>query len=421
MHDAVIKRPRLRTHHVVAIMVSVAAMIIILYRSVLHVESADAHWWFLPWLRHILDHGVVQTLSINLPVLVPEANNAGNYTPPYLYLLSVGSYASAFADDLTVIKMVSISGAIFCAASLAYLLSGYVRREIALCGAIAYLLLPSVVSNAAAWGQIESFYTGFVLIAVARAGRDDLVSCMIAFGVAVSIKLQAVFIAPFLLYLVISRRASVGVLVIPPVVYALMMVPAWMAGRPARDLAMIYVEQSHAYPWLSMNAPNPWTFVQYFRLIPQPTGMVLGIGAGLVVGLTIAGLGFVRRESGRRDEGPELLLIALASATLIPYVLPKMGDRYFFMADTLSYALAIAHTRRWSVGAALAIQIGSFGAYLTHFTGYRVGTGLGVLAMTVAVIVICSRMLELRHLRQGVRSFGIGGRVGEGRPVVERI
>ncbi|MFC6776193.1 hypothetical protein [Methylobacterium gregans] len=91
------------------------------------------------------------------------------------------------------------------------------------------------------------------------------------------------------------------------------------------------------------------------------------------------------------------------------------------MADTLSYALAIAHTRRWSVGAALAIQIGSFGAYLTHFTGYRVGTGLGVLAMTVAVIVICSRMLELRHLRQGVRSFGIGGRVGEGRPVVERI
>lgn len=400
MHSAAMTPQRLRPHYRIAILLAAITTIIVLYRSLLQVESADVHWWFLPWLRHIHDHGIAQTLSINLPVLVLEANNAGNYTPPYLYLLFLGSHAGPLADDLTVIKIVSISGAVFCAASLYYLLSCYVRRDIAICGAIAYLLLPSVVLNAAAWGQIESYYTGFILIAIARAEREDLLTCMAAFGIAISIKLQAIFLGPFLLYLVISRKAPIGILIIPPIMYALMMLPAWIAGRPALDLAMIYVEQSHAYPWLSMNAPNPWTFVQYLRLVPQPAGMVLGILAGLVVGLLIAGLGFVRR-----DRGSDLLLVALASVTLIPFVLPKMGDRYFFMADTLSYALAIAHTRRWSVGAAVAIQIGSFGAYLTHFSGVRIGTGLGVLSMTIAVAVICTQVFRLRQNRGRARDI----------------
>jgi len=90
------------------------------------------------------------------------------------------------------------------------------------------------------------------------------------------------------------------------------------------------------------------------------------------------------------------------------------------MADTISYARAIVHARRWSISAAVAIQIGSFGAYLTRFSGGRTGTGLGVLAMTSAGH---HRQPGLSVAAQpgGRPVLGLTGRAIEERHAVERL
>ena len=51
------------------------------------------------------------------------------------------------------------------------------------------------------------------------------------------------------------------------------------------------------------------------------------------------------------------LLVAALSAAAMPYVLPRMHDRYFFIADLLSLAVAFVYPRYWL--AAVLFQIGS--------------------------------------------------------------
>jgi cytosine/uracil/thiamine/allantoin permease len=70
---------------------------------------------------------------------------------------------------------------------------------------------------------------------------------------------------------------------------------------------------------------------------------------------------------GRRHISDRAVLIAAAlSVTLMPYVLPKMHDRYFLGADLFAYALACVDRR--FIWAAVAMQISSLLAYAPEFS-----------------------------------------------------
>ena len=251
-------------------------------------------------------------------------------------------------------------------------------------------LLPSVMLNAAAWGQSDAIYSGFCIILVAAALRNHWATMLAAFGAALAFKLQAVFIGPFLLYMVISRRVPIiWWFVIPIAVYTLFMFPAWLAGRPAIELAMVYFDQFNTWSWLSMNAPNPWAYVQYFKVVSHDVGVMVGLILAVLAGIAIAATSL-----RWRFETTDLLLLALSSAALMPYILPKMHDRYFFIADVLAYSLAIAKPRLWTVAVAVLIQVGSTGAYLSHLYGFKVGTPLGAIAIGLALCIIAVQVIR---------------------------
>ncbi len=356
--------------------------------------SGDAKLWFVPWLDHIVEHGARHSLAEPLPVLVKEANGLGNYTPPYLYLLAVGSLVHGFVSSLSIVKLVGIAGLAFAAVSVLVLLHSFVPASVAMLGAAGVMLLPAQVLNAAAWGQSDAYYAGFVVLVVAAAIEERPAWMMAAFGAAVSFKLQAIFIGPFLLYMVLSRRIPVWVWLTAPLVYVLMMVPAWLAGRPALDLATIYLDQYHTWPWLSMNSPNPWAFVQWLNLMSQPVGVAVGMSLALVAGLAIAAVAFYRRLADS-----DLLVLALASAALMPYLLPKMHDRYFFIADLLAFSLAIARPARWTLAVAFLIPLGSFGAVFAHLYGFKIATALGALSIGLALVIVLVNLVRILGLR----------------------
>lgn len=375
---------------------SLLVMTAIVYLGLLGWRTTDVEWWFVPWMDHIIRQGTQASLAVPLRVEVEGAEGYANYSPPYLYLLIVASAASGWLSSFALVKLVAVAGALFCAACIYFLLRALTVPAVAVLGATGLLLLPSVALNGPAWGQTDTIWSGLAALVVAFALRERWAAMMLAFGAAVAFKLQAIFIAPFLLYVVLSRRLSPRYFLLPLLAYAAMMLPAWLAGRPAWDLATVYVEQAGTYRWLSMNAPNPWSFVQYTRMVPYETGVFLGTALTVLAALLLGAL----TVRWRRLEGADLLLLAGVVATTMPYLLPKMHDRYFFLADILVFALAVCRPRIWAIGAAAAIQLGSVGGYVAHLLDFALGKYLGALFIGVGLIILVRqlwRVLQLPH------------------------
>jgi hypothetical protein len=105
----------------------------------------------------------------------------------------------------------------------------------------------------------------------------------------------------------------------------------------------------------------------------------------------------------RKLDPATLLSLSLFSAMMLPFVLPKMHERFFFLADMLAFALAYVRRDRRSIAIFAAVQIGSVLAYFTYFTVSPVFAILGGLVNTVAMaILIC----DLRGIpRVGFSTF----------------
>lgn len=294
---------------------AIGSIALLLYLLLIPFLSSDAELWFIPWLKKVISIGPVESLAAPLLTNVEGVSSpiAGNYTPPYMYVLIAFSFVHPFFQPSTILKLVSIAGTVMCCTFMYRLLRTFVDEVAALRAAVAMLLLPTVALNGAAWGQSDAIYAGFILLAVSASLRDEYILMMVAFGLGVAFKLQTIFIAPFILCFMISRRVPLWTVLIPPVVYALMMVPAWLAGRTAWELATIYLNQGDAFKWLSMNAPNPWSFVQYLHFVDYKIGLLFGLLLAAFGGLAVASVGFLPRL-----RGADLILLALISTTLMP-------------------------------------------------------------------------------------------------------
>lgn len=346
----------------------------IAYGSLIEADNSDIHDFLIPWYEYILSHGRFSAF----------ADNFSNYTPPYLYLLSIGTLADGWLSPFVVIKLLSIVGAIFLACCSHVLLRQFMPREPALLAALLLFLLPSVMVNSVVWGQCDAFYTGFIILALAFALQRKGLLMAAMLGAAIAFKLQAVFIAPFGLFMLLSRMLKPWSLLVSAATWCVLMLPAWIAGRPMMDLAGIYLEQADYYRSLSLNAPNIWIYIEYFDLMPYDIGTKIGIAVAALVVLAIAIVADTRKMTGRSD----FLLIALLSSIAVPYFLPRMHERYFFMADILSFLLACIFRSAPTIAAAVLIGIGTLLALAGYLLHFAAGPAIGALFVTVALILV---------------------------------
>jgi hypothetical protein len=131
----------------------------------------------------------------------------------------------------------------------------------------------------------------------------------------------------------------------------------------------------------------------------------LPYGPGVVVGLILATFAVVLvalAARDRLDDPRRVLLVALTGAMLVPYVLPKMHNRYFFLADVLSFAYAIASPSRRAARIAVLVQLASLLAYATFLVHLTGGAFVGALVMTAALF------LSLREFGAKVAPLGTG-------------
>lgn len=304
-----------------------------------------------------------------------------NYTPPYLYLLWAVSKVFPSISPVIAIKVPSILFDFVCAFFVFRLVSlRYPGGRLPLFAAIAALLAPTVVSNSGLWGQADSIYAAMLLGCVYALMTGHGAWAMVAFGLGLSIKFQSIFLAPALCALWLRRVIPLWAPLLVPVVYALAMAPAWLAGRPAAELASVYMTQSVTYHQLSKNAPSLYTWM------PQSLYDVL-VPAGLAL-MTIIGCWFVWRVwRSRAALTPSLILqLCLLSLIMTPFFLPKMHDRFFYTADVLAIVYAFYFPRRYHV--AVAVSFASFFAYLPFLLHRAPLVPLPVLSLVMAVALV---------------------------------
>ena len=181
---------------------------------------------------------------------------------------------------------------------------------------------------------------------------------------AIAFKAQAVFAAPFIIGALIGRRAPLWQWSVPALAFVAMMLPAWLAGWPAWDLAMVYPSQPDWIPFPGRLA-NPWMFATVFASEAAKSFYWLGFAAVAASSVSIAALAATSVDNRR-----VMLLLALMSSVALPFFFPKMLERYFFLGDLLSLALAISYRSRATLLIAAAIQLASFLSLLTYMYFY---------------------------------------------------
>jgi Gpi18-like mannosyltransferase len=337
---------------------------------------------YLSWFDYLVTHGRFAALK----------DNFYNYPPFYIYLLDLISHLDGFAPRIVLIKLLSFAfelAASFIVFRMALGQTGDIRR--AALAALLFLNLPTVIMNGAWWGQCDIIYTTFLLAFAWAliAGRPVLAMAM--FSMALSIKVQAIFVAPFVVYLLLARIVPLASVLLLPLLYTALALPAALAGRSWLSLYMVYADQAAIAHTLSARAPNFYLFVQHFipkSLYPAATvaGILLAGAVSVVVLLT---------HFRQRAPPPAIWIVVALTLWLAlePSLLPKIHERYFFGADVFAFLFAVLAPRAWPVAA--LFQVGSALAYLPFMTieydlgiDLRPATYLGALAAIPATIGI---------------------------------
>ncbi|MDJ1134984.1 glycosyltransferase 87 family protein [Streptomyces iconiensis] len=310
-------------------------------------KSGDYVDYVHPWIDFIDQHGGLRALKYKF----------SNYNVPYLYVLACVNQLPV--SPLVGIKLVSC----VCEAFTALFAYRIIRMRhpsgpLPLIGALLVALLPTVILNGSAWGQAESLYAVFVLGGLHYLlRRQNWLGCAF-FGIALAVKLQAVFVFPALLLLVLLKRVPLRTLSAIPGAYLLLSLPALAVGASPRDVFLIYLDQASYSDSFSVTAPSVHQFFD-----PVTSGTARGLWTLLTLAAVVTVLAVLTARRTRPTD--QLALVAgLFFALLVPFLLPGMHERYFYLADVLS--VVVLFRLPWGPWSAVPVlvQCASFFSYL---------------------------------------------------------
>jgi hypothetical protein len=339
-----------------------------------------------PWFNHIVHYGPIAAF----------AHPFSNYEPAYLYLLALGSLAHGLFAPMMIIKIISVLGTLFLTLAFADLL-----KAAGVKGRYALLLpvLPSIVFNDALFAQCDALWAGACTFALAAMIRGRTLSSMIWCGVAIAFKAQAAFFAPVMIGAMIGRRAPWWQWPVPALLFLATLLPAWLQGWPATKLLTVYFEQAKL-DQIPGRLGNPWMFGTIFAEHSAHHLFFLGYLAAAAAALAIAALAY----RAARDPKQLILLTAIAG-TALPFLLPKMLERYYFLGDVMTLALALTWSSREASIAVRAVQLASILSTLTyiHFYHHPYLARGGTACAAVGLIAMCR--LAAPDLKAGIASL----------------
>ena len=346
-------------------------------------ETLDYQSFLSVWVNFFRNNGGISALS----------ESVGNYNVPYLYFLALFSYSEI--PDLYLIKLLSIFFDVVLAwAVLRLTRAAGASDNAALCAFVSTLLLPTVLLNGAYWGQCDSIYSAFAVLGVAMALERRPVLSMVSITLSFAFKLQAVFLMPVFLIFLFTGHIHWKHLAVFPLTYLIVVLPAVIAGRPFLDTILLYFDQAGTVgSAMSYNSPS------IFALISVPTGKTASASSfGIIASAVFLILIYLWAFRKRKElDARRLLGLALLISLGVPYFLPHMHDRYFFLADVLSLAAALTAPVMLFVPVLV-----SFGSFLCYYTYLNMRYLLPLRYASVAMLLaLCASAVWSIALRPG--------------------
>lgn len=296
--------------------------------------NSDMEAKVLVWYAKLQRHGP----------LVGIGKDFYNYTPPYVYLLALATLTSSFLAPLTAVKIIALVFDIVCAV-LVFMIVRLHRPQgyLPVFAAVAFFSAPTFLVNSAVWGQADSTFAAFMLACFYCFLVGKPLLGVVFFSVGLAIKPQGIFFSPLLLLMLLWGRMRWYHVLAIPLAYAVTMSPAVVLGRTWYEVFTAYASQADAGKALTHNAANIYVFIPR-----EAYGWLLWPAAAGAFVIVLAWVWFTWRKTVRFD-APALTLIALVCVTIVPFFLPNMRERYYYLGDILSLVLAFMLPSFWPV------------------------------------------------------------------------
>ena len=292
------------------------------------------------------------------------ADNFYDYAPPVMYILYLVTL-------LPVNAMTAFKG--FCCLlefAGAALIGGIVkectgsRRKAHMAYGI-FLFLPTVILNSSVWSQCDIIYTLLILCCVYSLLKNRTWTGMWFYGAAFAVKLQTLFIFPFLVILWVRKRLELKHFITIPVMYFLGIFPAWLAGRPFSELLGIYAFQGSKDRWsLSIKFPNIYQIIGNNHFLDE----YVGAGMYLILGILMIVMFYMAYCRVQVTKETVILMIVFFGM-LTTYFIPHMHERYLYVTDAFLLIYGMMRIRRfpWFILSSF-LGVAGYAEYLTKNT-----------------------------------------------------
>ena len=329
---------RERGDHLLSALAACAVCAVAMLARVSFIErsSGDYDIYLADWIAKLASGSFAEGMRANI----------GEYNVLYQYILFIITRLPVPA--LYAVKAASFIGDAFLAGAAARLARRDGRKNMTAFAVV--LLLPTIVLNGGMFAQCDSLYAACALWGLALSLEKKPVRAAACFALSLAFKLQAAFILPMVVVLWANRRFKLrDAFVFAGTLFAVML-PALLGGKGLMDIIGIYTAQTSLYTGLNYNAANFFGLMNTTGLDVYAYGnFAMALAFGVCALLVYCGM-----RMGEETTDAQYVALALLMVSLIVFFLPRMHERYFYMA--LPLAAAYACSRGGKAAAALALM-----------------------------------------------------------------
>lgn len=347
---------KLLMHHgylLFAIFLSICALA--LRYVIARFPSHDDYAFIFPWIKNFRENGHLAYLKVM----------QGDYPPLYMTFLALISYLPAGREitsyaynyplyDMMYVKTFSFIFDFLMAYGF-YKIVRLKNPDQPLLSFIAYivpLFLSTVLINSAFWGQCDAIYVSLVVWSIYFILKEKPWVSSIFLGLAFAFKLQTVFIIPFYGYLWLRKKFKLRYFLLSFMVVFLTFIPCYIAGAPFLAPFEKYGNLTVEYMNPNYNSGSLYTFLSNIKVHPDHVNETYelihygGIFFGLAMSFFTLFIFFKKQIRASMDA---CLAIGAFYALLVPFVLPHMHERYFFMADILIVLYCLGNKKKYGL------------------------------------------------------------------------
>ncbi len=312
-------------------------------------ETADYYYFMKSWIDQLKAYDGLSGIGQNI----------GEYNVPYMLFLNI--VARTPFNDLYEIKILSVIFDYVGAFAVIKLISLICNTKlITLKNLMAYavcMFSPVFFFNSAFWSQCDFIYVSMLLFCMYFMIKEKYNKSMIFFGIALSLKLQAVFFLPvIIIYYFASKKMSAKSFLFIPIIYFVAVCPALFAGRGIKDTFLIYFKQTSIYEILTMECPNIFIFMTGdYNTFKK---------AGIILAISLLGIGALICIYKKLYSPNEIVMTAVWSSMICIYFLPAMHERYVFIACVFSVLWAFINCKDWWI--AVGVNTVCYLSYTTY-------------------------------------------------------